>query len=130
MAVDSGNVKGEALVVHVAAVEGPEVDRPPDTETLPQSQPCGPYYAHVDPVEGVDDIPVIFSQSLCDACACSRARAHKLLGHPRYEKLPGFIDVLVEPGTPSHVGGIVAEVHGEPCGTTVRSTPLGWSTQP
>ena len=34
--------------------------------------------------------------------------------HARYEALPGFFDVLSEPGSPDYVGDRVAEVHGDP----------------
>jgi len=51
---------------------------------------------------------------LYDVCVRNRARAHIWRIHARYEALPAFIDVLAEPGTPSHAGDRVAEVDGDP----------------
>jgi len=97
-----------------AAVGAAEVDRSTDPEMLHQFQPCGSYYTHLEPMERVDGIPVITDQSLYDACVRNRARAHTRRVQARYEALPGFFDVLSEPGSPDHVGDRVAEVHGYP----------------
>jgi len=114
MAVDGGNANGEAHVAHAVAGEGPDVYRSTDPEMLRQFRPSGLYYAHVGPIEVVDGIPVIADQSLYDVCVRNRARAHTRRIRARYEALPGFIDVMAEPGTPSHTGDRVAEVHAEP----------------
>jgi len=114
MAADGGNANGEVHVAHAGSGEGPAVDRVTDLEMLRQLQPCGSYHAHVDPVEVVDGIPVIADQSLSDACVCNRARAHTRRVNARFEAMPGFVDVLSEPGTPNHVGDRVAEVQADP----------------
>jgi len=116
MAVDGGNAGGEAgaHVAHAAAVEAAEVDRSTDPKMLRQFKPCGSYYTHLEPLEVWDGIPVITDRSLYDAYVRNRARAHTRRVNARYEALPGFVDVLSEPGSPEHVGDCVAEVHGYP----------------
>jgi len=68
MAVDGGNVNGEAHVAHAVAGDGPDVDRSTDPELLRQFRPSGLFYVHVGPKEVVDGIPAIAAQSLCDVC--------------------------------------------------------------
>jgi len=114
MAVDGGNANGEAHVTHAVSSDGPDVDRSTDPEVLRQFWPSGFFYAHVGPNEVLDGIPVIADQSLYDVCVRNRARAHTRRIHARCEALPGFIDVLADPGTPSHAVDRVAEVHGDP----------------
>jgi len=114
MAVDGGNANGEAHVTHAVSGDGPDVDRSTDPEMLCQFRPSGFFYAHVGPNEVLDGIPVIADQSLYDVCVRNRARAHTRRIHARCEALPGFIDVLADPGTPSHAVDRVAEVHGDP----------------
>jgi len=113
MAVDGGNANGEAHVAHAVAGDGPDVDRSTNPEMLRQFRPSGLFYALVRPTEVVDGVPVIADQGLYDACSRNRARAHTRRIHARNEALPGFVDVLAEPGTPSHAGDRVAEVHGD-----------------
>jgi len=115
MAVNGGDANGEAHVSHAVAGDGPDVDRSTDPEMLRQFRPSGFFYVHVGPTEAVDGITVIADQSLYDACVRNRARAHIRRIHARYEALPGFIDVLAEPGAPSHARDRgVADVDGNP----------------
>jgi len=114
MAVDGGNANGEAHVAHAIAGDGPDFDRSTDPEMLRQFLPSGLVYAHDGPTEVVYGIPVIADKGLFDVCICNRARAHTRRIHARYEALPGFIDVLAEPGTPRHAGDRLPEVHEDP----------------
>jgi len=114
MAVDGGNVNGEAHVAHAVEGDGPDVKRSIDPEMLRQCRPSGMFYAHVGPTEVADGVPVIADQGLYDICIRNRARAHTRRLPARYEALPGFVDVLAEPGEPSHAGDRVSEVHGDP----------------
>jgi len=114
MAVDGGNANGEAHMAHDVEGDGPDVERSTSPEMLRQVRPSGMFYVHVGPTEVVDGVAVIADQDLYDICIRNRARAHTRRLHARYEALPGFVDVLAEPGAPSHAGERVAEVHGDP----------------
>jgi len=114
MAVDGGHANGEAPVLHAAGGDGPDVERSTDPEVLCQFRPSGIFYAHVGPTEVVDRVPVIADHGLYKICIRNRARARTRRLHGRYEALPGFVDVLAEHGAPTHAGGRVAEVHGDP----------------
>jgi len=114
IAVDGGNSQSEVHVAYAVAGEEPGVDWSTDPEMLRQFRLSGSFYAHVVPIEVIDGIPVIAEQSLYHVCVRNRARAHTRRMHARYEALPGFIDVLAEPGTPSRAGDRVSDVHGDP----------------
>jgi len=114
MAVDGSNANGEVHVAQAVAGEIHAVDSSTDPEVSRQLQPYGSNHAHVDPVEVADGMLVVADQRLSDACVRNRARAHTRRFHARFEALPGFVDVLSEPGTPAHVGDRLAEVHGDP----------------
>jgi len=114
MAVDGGKANGEAPVAHTVGGDGPNVERSTNPKILRQFRPSGILYAHVGPTEVVDRVPVIADQGLYDICIRNRARAHTRRLQPRYEALPGFVDVLAEHGLPCHAVDRVAEVYGDP----------------
>jgi len=113
--VSTGDV-ADAAGCHVPqadAVCAADVDR----STAPAMfRMFGPYvmvYLHLAPAEAVDGVPVSTYQDLYDACVLNRARAHTRRLPAWYESPLGFIDVILDSGSPQNAGEPVAEVHGD-----------------
>jgi len=116
MAVDGGVADGGVVIdgAHAAAGGHPEEDCSTDPEVLRQFRPRGSYYAHAEPVEVVDGVPLVTDNRLYDMCVRNRARAHTRRVYAHYEALPDFVDEMAQAGLPDRAGDRVAEVHGDP----------------